>query len=238
MMAVNGVRELIVDSVEEESLGKFHKACALTDKLCHVMERATDDDKAYVTCIAWGHSVLELARIEARLLAAVLPIYESELEELIDKIAPLIRQRTDAREAVREFRGPSTDIQPLYVKRNSDRPEKLREAREHAKTVSMEVLAGMQPIQAEIDEVQSGIGAIERSLRVLAHFAEHKFPIPQRKPSLRGQSTSPSGQDPIETFAKNYVANRGKVDARLQAIRAARAQPLNKFDRHGQEIVH
>ena len=240
-MAINHVRELIVDLIEEESLEAFHEDCATTDKLFRIMEGTNDPEKAYTTAVAWANSVLTLARTEVRLLAAVLPVCQSELDGLVDKITPLIQRREDAREAVHEFRGPDHDIRPLSMKTDPNRAKGIKKARQYAKDVSVEVLAELRPIQGNADEIQKEIGAIKRSLRVLDHFVRYKFPIPQRKPSLRGQSSSPSGEDPIAAFARKYVANMDKsdaVDKRRVALEKARAHPTNRYDRLGQEQVH
>ena len=240
-MAIPNVRDAIMDVIGEESLGKFHKACATTDKLFTVMERTNDPEQAYGMCVAWANSVLDLARIEARLLSAVLPLYQVELEELVDQITPLIQRREDARAVVYDLRGPDHDVRPLSMKRDPARMREIKDAKASSKRVSMEVLAELQPIQADAKEIQSNIGVIGRSLRVLAHFAEHKFPIPQRTPRLRGQSTQPSGVDPISAFAEKYVEDMGKrsqIDARAAALQRARVHPINRYDRTGQEIAH
>ena len=240
-MAVPNIRDTIMDVIEEGSLSNFHKACATTDKLFEVMERTTDPEQAYGMCVAWANSILDLARIEVRLLSAVLPLYQVELDELVDQITPLIQRREDARAVVYDLRGPDHDVRPLSMKTDPARAREVKDAKASSKRVSMEVLAELRPIQADAEEIQSNIGVIGRSLRVLAHFAEHKFPIPQRTPRLRGQSTRPSGVDPISAFATKYVAdmsNRGKVDAEAAALKRARAHPTNRYDRTGQEIAH
>ncbi len=152
----------------------------------------------------------------------------------------MIQRSEDAREAVHEFRGPGKDVRPLSMKTDPDRAKGIKEAREYAKHVSMEVLAELRPIQGDGEEIQKEIGAIKRSLRVLDHFVRYQFPIPQRKPSLRGQSSSPSGEDPIAAFAAKYVANmdeRDAVDRRRVALEKARAHPTNHFNRLGQ-VIH
>jgi len=237
-VAISHVRELIRDTIEADSLSTFRKQVAVVDKLFTIMEQTSDPEKVFAMASAWANSILTLAGTEVRLLSGVLPLYEADLEEIRERVVPLLQRREDAREAVYELRGPTHDVRPLSMKVDPARQKEIADAKASSKQISMQVLKEMRPMQDDLELVQHDVGAIKRSLRALQHFVEFRFPVPVRSRSPMTRSI-PDGTDPVTFFATKYVEDidkRDAVDKRRVAIERARAHPTNRYDRMGERI--
>lgn len=136
-MAISHVRELIRDTIESDSLTTFEEQVAVADKLLAIMERTTDAEQAFAIASSWANSILTLASIEVRLLSGVLPLYESDLEDIRKRMVPLLQRREDAREAVYELRGPTHDVRPLSMKVDPARRKEIADAKASSKYISM-----------------------------------------------------------------------------------------------------
>ena len=237
-MAISHVRELIRDTIEADSLSTFREQVAVVDKLFTIMEQTSDPEKVFAMASALANSILTLAGTEVQLLSGVLPLYEADLEEIRERVVPLLQRREDAREAVYELRGPTHDVRPLSMKVDPARRKEIADAKASSKQISMQVLKEMRPMQDDLELVQHDIGAIKRTLRALQHFVEHRFPVPVRSRSPMTRSI-PDGTDPVTSFAMKYVENMGSRDsAKEKAIlagqertRIADLRPKPNWDR-------
>lgn len=238
-MAVDHVRNIIREHIDEVSLDEFEAQCKTVDSLLGVLERETDPEAAYTLAIGWASSVLSLARIESALLSSVLPEFESELEEIDGKIAILDGRRRDAENMVYELRGSSGDVMPLSMKTDPRRTKEIADAKEARNQVFAEVRKAFVPLNAERIPLMEAIGGISRTLRALSHFVEHRFPIPSRKRRNPMAPTSPDPRaDPLAAFATHYVEGMADRKAKQRAAKAAAertrladARPMRDWDK-------
>lgn len=241
-MAIRGVRQTIREAIDETSLEAFEDACEAADKLYRIMEKQTDPKKAHSMAVGWCTSIITLARLEASLLSSVLPLYEEELEPSTEKIDALNQRKADAEAGVYEMRGAQGAVMPLSMRRDPARAKQIHEAKMARADVYTEVRVEMAKLREEREPIRLTIGKINRTLRALRLYIETAFPLPllpSRNPMSPARADPRA--DPITAFASRYVDdmdNRGKVDAELQAKRALRAHPLNRYDRTGKVISH